>query len=190
MRKTEKYVIFWGGIFSNWAMTPFAGRVAYDYLIPMLGGKNVSFPSEDLEITRRLKGKTYANNEQWMMACKAWFMNDLDKLKEIHAISDPKAIKAKGREVEPFDERLWRLVCEDVVTAGAVAKFTASERMEKEILETGDKQMVEGSPFDRIWGIGIRWDHKDAEDPSKWKGKNGLGKCLDRAKAIIREKRQ
>lgn len=187
MKKTERYVIFWGGIFSNWAMTPFEGRVAYKELMKLFGPKNLSLPAENIEITSRLRGKRYENNEQWMMACKTWLMNDLDTLKEIHKIKDPKQIKALGRSVKPFNEKLWDDNCEDVVTAGIVAKFTATDRMRSEILDTGEREMVEGSPFDRIWGIGIRWDNPDALNPAKWRGKNLLGKSLVRGRTIIAE---
>ncbi len=185
MRKTARLLAFHGGIFSNWAHTPFSGKPAFAEMKRRLDRLGIEGPAEGLEITGRLRGKKYDNNEQWMMAAKAWLMNDLATLIEIHKIHDPKAIKALGRKVKPFNEALWQKACEAVVTAGAVAKFSATERMRKEILDTGELILVEGSPVDRIWGVGISWRSPEIEDPKNWRGKNLLGKCLMEARKVI-----
>lgn len=185
MRTTDKFVIFWGGIFSNWAMTPFEGRVAYAELRRMLDEKGIAGQPEGVEITNRLRGKRYESGEQWMMACKAWLMDDLVTLKAVHETREPKTAKALGRKVKPFDAKLWDAACVAVVTAGCIAKFTSSDRMRAEILETGKLSFVEGSPYDTVWGIGIEWRSSDAEDPRRWKGRNLLGKCLDAARDTI-----
>ncbi len=186
MRRTARLLAFHGGIYSNWAHTPFSGKVAYAEMRDRLDQLGIEGQPEGLEITGRLRGKKYDNNEQWMMAAKAWLMNDLATLVEIHKIRDPKAIKALGRNVKPFNEALWQKACEAVVTAGAIAKFTATDRMRQEILDTGDLILVEGSPVDRIWGVGIRWSDPAIEDPKNWRGKNLLGKCLMEARSAIR----
>ncbi|KAM0748597.1 DUF1768-domain-containing protein [Meredithblackwellia eburnea MCA 4105] len=49
------------------------------------------------------------------------------------------------------------------------AKFTQNEELRTLLLETGDKKLVEASPFDGFWGWG-----KDKT------GRNELGKCLMR----------
>ena len=185
MRRTSEYILFHGGIFSNWAMTPFDGRAAYAQMRRLLDGIGIAGQPDDAEITSRLRGRRYANGEQWMMAAKAWLMGDLATLKLILTTTNPMDVKKLGREVKPFDERLWKRACEAAVTAGCVAKFTDTERMRREILDTGDLTMVEASKVDRLWGIGIDWRDPDAEDPSKWRGKNLLGKCLMAARAII-----
>lgn len=185
MRRTDKFVIFWGGIFSNWAMTPFDGRSAYPEFRRMLDDLGIAGQPEGIEITNRLRGKRYESGEQWMMSCKAWLMGDLETLKAIHDIRNPKEAKALGRRIKPFDAKLWEKAGEAAVIAGSIAKFTSSERMRQEILDTGDLMLVEGSPFDSLWGIGIDWREKAAEDPAQWKGRNLLGKCLVAAREVI-----
>ena len=185
VRKTARHVLFHGGVLSNWAMTPFDGRTAYAHMRRLLDEAGVAGQPDDVEISGRLRGRRYANVEQWMMAAKAWLMGDLDTLKSILDTPDPRAVKALGRKVKPFDPKLWEAACEPVVTAGCIAKFTSSPRLEREILDTGDLVLVEASKFDRIWGIGIDWRDADADDPSKWKGLNRLGRCLMAARRFI-----
>lgn len=189
MRKTARHILFHGGIFSNWAMTPFDGRTAYAELRRLLDEIGVAGQPEELEITSRLRGRKYANGEQWMMAAKAWLMGDLESLKMIHDTPDPKAVKALGRKVKPFDAKLWGAADEAVVTAGCIAKFSATPRMEDELLDTGGMTLVEASRYDKIWGIGIDWRDADADDPAKWLGANKLGKCLMRARTVIAARR-
>ena len=185
MRRTAQYILFHGGIYSNWAMTPFDGRTAYAQMRRLLDDIGIPGQPADVEMTSRLRGRRYANGEQWMMAAKAWLMGDLETLKTILETTDPKAVKALGRAVKPFDAKLWERACEAIVTAGCIAKFSATERMRQEILDTGDLILFEASAFDRVWGIGIDWRSADAEDPSKWRGRNLLGKCLMAARTAI-----
>jgi len=46
------------------------------------------------------------------------------------------------------------------------------------LLETKGTTIVEASPYDTIWGIGMAEDHPDVMDEAKWKGENLLGKAL------------
>lgn len=188
MRKTKQYVLFHGGIFSNFAGTPFDGSAAWNELKPRLDALGIKGPADDLEITRRLRGRKYRGNEQFMMSAKAWLMNDLETLKAIHEATSPKEHKALGRNVKPFNKLLWDRACEAVVTAGAIAKFSSTPRMENEILDTGDLVLVEASKYDRIWGIGLDWRDPLADDPINWKGRNLLGKCLMAARLVIAER--
>lgn len=187
MRRTDKYIIFWGGIYSNWAMTPFRGQNAYPILKRMLDEIGIQGQDETLEITRRLRGKRYESVEQWMMSCKAWLMGDLDTLKMIHDTRSPKEAQTLGKKVKPFDARLWDKTDCAVVTSGIVAKFSVDDRMRGEILNTGGLRFVEGSKIDRKFGIGIDWRDHAADDSANWRGRNLLGQCLDRGREIISE---
>jgi len=188
MRKTATHVLFHSGIFSNWAGTPFDGKAAWNELKPRLDALGISGPAEGTEITGRFRGRKYSSNEQFMMSAKAWLMDNLEALIAIQATSSPKEQKALGRDIKPFDARKWDKACEAVVISGAIAKFSATPRMEREILDTGDLIMVEASKFDRIWGIGLDWRDPLADDPINWKGRNLLGKCLMAARLVIAER--
>lgn len=188
MRRTNKYVLFWGGILSQWAMSPFQGRDAWSEMRPLLESVGFVGPDEETEISRRLRNSKYSSAEKWMMAVKAWAFNDLTTLRNILEVDDPKTIKALGRKVANFDAKVWDIVGMPAVTAGSIAKFGATERMTRELLDTGDLIIVESSPYDVVWGTGIDWRRPEAEDPTKWRGQNRLGQCLMEARRVLRER--
>lgn len=130
-------------------------------------------------------GITYRNAEQWMMAGKARLFDDPATLAEILAARDPEAIKALGRRVRGFDEAAWAAHRLDLVTAGNVAKFSQHPDLLAHLRGTGDAVLVEASPRDRVWGIGLAADHPDAGDPRRWRGLNLLGFALMRARARL-----
>ncbi|HDR9103407.1 TPA: NADAR family protein [Burkholderia vietnamiensis] len=101
--------------------------------------------------------------------------------------TDPAELKAMGRSVQNFVELVWQRERLDIMVAGCYAKFSWNSRLGDELLATGDRILVEASPSDRIWGIGLRATDADALDPRKWRGLNLLGQALmhvrDRLKA-------
>lgn len=54
----------------------------------------------------------------------------------------------------------------------------------KKLLETGERELVEASPYDRVWGIG--YGAADAEDSREFWGENLLGKALMRVRDRLR----
>lgn len=128
-------------------------------------------------------GVTYSSAEQWMMASKARLFGDGETLADILAASDPATIKALGKKVKGFDQDTWERHRLDLVTEGNVAKFSQRPDLGAHLVATGEAVLVEASPLDRIWGIGLAEDHPDARDPRRWKGLNLLGFALMRARA-------
>lgn len=130
-------------------------------------------------------GVTYRTAEQWMMAGKARLFGDDAVLAEILATHDPAKVKALGRKVRGFDDATWKQHRLALVTEGNVAKFSQDAALRAHLLSTGDAVLVEASPLDRIWGIGVGPDHPDVSDPSRWRGGNLLGFALMRARARL-----
>lgn len=133
-----------------------------------------------------VEGVTYSSAEQWMMAGKARLFGDDSVLAEILATRDPKVIKALGRKVRGFDEGAWTRRRDALVTEGNVAKFSQDEALRAHLLATGEAVLVEASPLDKVWGIGLAEDHPDARDPRRWRGLNLLGFALMRARVALR----
>lgn len=130
-------------------------------------------------------GVTYSSAEQWMMAGKARLFGDREVLEEILATHDPATVKKLGKTVRGFDEATWKARCLDLVTDGNVAKFSQDDALRAHLVGTGAAVLVEASPLDRIWGIGLKAEHPDARDPRRWRGANLLGFALMRARARL-----
>jgi ribA/ribD-fused uncharacterized protein len=127
-----------------------------------------------------LDGHAFDCAEQYMMYGKAILFGDAEIAAEILAATSPKAQKALGRKVRNFDDVIWKARREQIVAQGSRAKFTQNAPLRQALLETAGTELVEASPYDRIWGIGLGATDPRAEDPSQWRGQNLLGKILTR----------
>jgi ribA/ribD-fused uncharacterized protein len=132
-------------------------------------------------------GVTYRSAEHWMMAQKARLFGDEETFERIVAAAHPAEAKKLGRQVRGFDEDVWTARREEIVTAGNVAKFGQDPALRDYLLGTGRRILVEASPLDRIWGIGLAAEDEHAEFPSRWRGLNLLGFALMEARARLRE---
>lgn len=131
-------------------------------------------------------GVTYSSTEQWMMAGKARLFGDAEALAEILSETDPAKVKKLGRTVRGFDEARWEEARSELVTRGNVEKFSQDPKLRGFLLNTGDAILVEASPYDTVWGIGLRAEDARAKDPTTWQGLNLLGFALMRARERLR----
>lgn len=123
-----------------------------------------------------------------MMHQKALLFNDLEVAKLIMQQKSPFKQKFLGRQVRGFNLRIWENKCQTIMVDGLVSKFAQDEYSLNELINTGDREIVEASPTDKIWGIGLGIDDKNILAKSKWKGKNLLGIVLMKTRDIINEK--
>lgn len=123
--------------------------------------------------------------EMFMMMGKAALFEDDTIFRQICKTSDPKVHKALGQKVQNFSDDIWNKFSRDIVKIGNYLKFSQSAELLKRIKATGNGTLVEASPYDRIWGIGIQLGHPDVMNKTKWKGSNYLGECLMFVRNII-----
>ncbi|MEM7163460.1 MAG: NADAR family protein, partial [Bacteroidota bacterium] len=123
-------------------------------------------------------GETYQTAEHWMMVRKAELFNDLEKRAEILSAETPGKAKAKGREVRGFNQRVWNEERMSIVINGNVLKFLKNKDLCQFLLNTQERILVEASPVDPIWGIGLAQDNPATLNPYEWKGTNLLGFAL------------
>ena len=157
----DDFVFFWGpkSPFSNW------------YMCPFIHG-----------------GYEYNCAEQYMMYQKARLFKDFDVAEMIMEQSDPKKQRFLGRHVRGFVQSEWDSDCQSIMVSGLTSKFLQDTYCLNSLLDTGDKILVEASPYDKIWGIGLEADNPDALDPSKWQGKNLLGIVLMKVRDAIQSR--
>jgi ribA/ribD-fused uncharacterized protein len=164
-RITDKHVFFYGGVFSQWHKCSFKIKT---------------------NITIDWGGHTFNCAEQAMMYAKAKLFNDSEMMDKIMKADNPKTQKSFGRKVKNFDPFLWDREKTSIVVEINVAKFLSDRELTDALLKTGDRDFVEASPVDRIWGIGCSVENA-LDDKSNWRGQNLLGRCLNKARAGILE---
>lgn len=148
-RITDTHVFFWSSEFSNWYECKFI-----------------------------YKDIVFYNSEQAFMWEKAMFFDDKYHARLITETPSPASCKKIGRKIKGFDPERWLIAAFPIMVAINYAKYNQNSNLKKILLLTGNKTMVEASPYDKIWGIGIHWDDDDCLDETKWKGMNLLGKAL------------
>lgn len=131
-------------------------------------------------------GVSYATAEHWMMAEKARLFGDAEAERRVLAAGHPAEAKKAGRLVRGFDEAVWERERFRIVVEGSVHKFAAHADLRGFLLGTGDRVLVEASPVDRVWGIGLAAGDEGAGDPERWRGPNLLGFALMGARERLR----
>ena len=153
-----------------------------DKFVFFYGGVFSQWYAHDMEID----GVTYNCAEQYMMAMKATYFNDTASLQKIMATNDPSEQKAQGRMVKNFNGEAWDAVSRGYVYKANLAKFSGD--LKQYLLDTGDKEIVEASPYDKVWGIGLGMRDPNLTDKSKWQGKNWLGECIMNVRETLNER--
>ncbi|KAK0386423.1 hypothetical protein NLU13_6260 [Sarocladium strictum] len=132
-----------------------------------------------------------ADIEQFMMYCKAARFSDETRQRQVLNTADPSRQKRIGKKVDGFFEEYWTEVKSQVVEMGNYAKFTQDEQLKQWLLGTGDRELVEASPRDKVWGIGFAAETEDeiriALEHREYWGENRLGEALKAVRTRIRE---
>lgn len=129
--------------------------------------------------------QTYNCAEQYMMHQKAVSRGDETTAANILKTPYPKEQKDLGRSVANWDDTAWDQIKEKVVEQGSYLKFSQNKELREKLLMTGDRELVEASANDRVWGVGF--NAKSALSKREEWGTNLLGKCLMKARERIRE---
>lgn len=149
----EQYEFFWSGPFSQW------------------------YPSMFM-----IDDKTFSCAEQYMMYNKAILFNDTATAKKIMNTINPKEQKKLGRQVKDFDVKVWNNVAKDVVYQGNRAKFLQNSKLYAILMDTGMRLLVEASPYDAVWGIGLSAVAARVTPADEWPGTNWLGEVLTKVR--------
>ncbi|XP_046578080.1 uncharacterized protein LOC124285849 isoform X2 [Haliotis rubra] len=135
----------------------------------------------------KIDGVTFNCGEQYMMYQKAVTFNDKDIEAKVLATDNPAEHKRLGRKIENFDIKVWKECCQRVVERANRAKFSQNPDLKKKLFKTHPKLMVEASPSDLVWGIGLDREDPLAWDMKNWRGKNQLGYILTYVRDTLME---
>ena len=152
----EQFTFFYGGYASQWASSRFV-----------------------------IDGVTYNCAEQYMMAQKAILFNDSSALQIIMDTDNPKIQKAAGRTVKGFRKDIWEQNAKLFVYRANFAKFIQNSEFLEWLLGTSGTTLVEASPWDSIWGIGLDANDPRAKDRKTWQGTNWLGEIITQVREDI-----
>lgn len=157
MRITDTHIYFWGSYLSNWF--------------------KCSFKDEQY---------TYLSSEAYLMAQKALLFNDIASAEKIVNTNDPKKQKVLGRQVKGFKDDIWNKHKFNLMVKGLILKFEQNSNLKEQLIKTENKILVEGSPYDKIWGVGLHYDDDLILNEKNWLGENLLGKALMKTRDILK----
>jgi ribA/ribD-fused uncharacterized protein len=129
----------------------------------------------------------YKTAEHWMMAEKARLFGDMETLAKIIVCQTPAEAKKLGREVQNFVVEIWKEKCFEIVVKGNFHKFSQNKELKEFLLNTKKRVIVEASPRDPIWGIGLGINNPNTENPEGWRGTNLLGFALMEVRDLLNE---
>ena len=156
----DDVILFWQppSVFSQWTLSPFTVDLV-----------------------------EYSCAEQFMMASEARLFGDDSTLSAILATDDLREHKRLGRQVRHFDHDTWLQERGKIAFRGNLAKFSQNENLRLVLLHTGERRLAEASPYDNIWGIGLRASDYRAFSPNTWRGSNLLGQTLEHVRTTLFE---
>jgi ribA/ribD-fused uncharacterized protein len=153
--------LFWNGELSNWFPSRFAAA-----------------------------NKVFHNSEQYFMWRKAEFFGDDARMSAIMEFgANPDLAKKLGRQVQGFDVTKWDNVSLSVMLEACTFKFGQNRVLLDVLMGTEELTIVEASPHDTVWGIGLHETDPNAWDEATWQGENRLGKVLMQVRKNFSQKR-
>jgi ribA/ribD-fused uncharacterized protein len=123
--------------------------------------------------------------EKAIMLCKASLFNDIDIFNKIKHCSTPLECKKLGRLVKNYDENLWDKKRYQIIYTILLAKFTQIEEFKQKLIDTENTILIEASPLDKIWGVGLSKTSTNIDTPAKWPGANLLGVALMKTRYVL-----
>jgi ribA/ribD-fused uncharacterized protein len=131
-------------------------------------------------------GIEFKSTEHWMMYQKAILFDDTSIADRIIECKTPAEAKKLGRKVSNFDESKWLANRMAIVIEGNYLKFSQNEELKLFLLNTHDRILVEASPVDNIWGVGLAKDSRETQNPETWRGLNLLGFALMEVRNLLK----
>lgn len=176
-RETDTHVYFHGGLLSNWHIGE-RFKVYLPIVVNDANGRRITKSKEMVELNC---------GEQGMMASKASIFGDQKRLQDILKTSSPKMQKDLGQLVKPYSDPVWSRLRKTAVTLISFSRAAQDKQVLDYIMSTGSKRLVEGSPSDTIWGVGLGFNNPLIDDERNWRGTNLLGDSWQDVRDLMNE---
>ena len=132
---------------------------------------------------------TFYSSEQAFMWVKAMTFEDTEIAEKImnEGKHNPRLCKDLGRKVKNYDDEKWSAIRYGVFLKINLAKFSQNDNIKTFLMDHrfDNKTFAEASPWDSIWGIGMRLEDEGVDDEKNWRGQNLMGKCITEVRNII-----
>jgi ribA/ribD-fused uncharacterized protein len=112
------------------------------------------------------------------MLQKALCFGDWDVASKILDTDNPSKQKSLGRTVKNLESSKWDAISRACVYEGCFHKFTQNRGYHTDLLNTLGTLLVEASPVDCLWGVGLSDGDPEIYHPENWRGSNWLGEVL------------
>lgn len=120
----------------------------------------------------------FPTSEHVFMWLKAYHFGDKDVMEQIASVKHPAEAKKLGRLIKDYDDNKWKTLREGAMYTAVLLKFQQNHELWEQLKATGNRILVEASPTDKIWGVGLAEDDERILDEKNWQGLNLLGKTL------------
>lgn len=135
--------------------------------------------------------REYNCNEQYFMKKKQELFDptNITLANKILNNNDPKEIKKFGRQVKNYNDDIWNNARYEIMKNGLRLKFSQNPVLKQSLLATGNKNLYEASPYDKIWGTGYNADetlNKFNLNKQNELGQNLLGRALEEIRQELR----
>lgn len=139
------------------------------------------------EASIQVDGITFPTVEHYFQWSKAKMFGDVDIQNKILKTASPKSVKSYGKKVKGFQDDAWNEKKDSIMRTAVKAKLMQHPDILKKLRETGTRPIAEADPRGKYWGIGTSADTSKAKDPSRWPGKNVMGKILMELRDELKE---
>ena len=156
-RTTKTHLYFWSGLFSNW------------------------YPAQC-----EFMGIQFDTSEHLFMYLKAFHFKDEHTATLIRECHHPAEAKKFGRLIKGYDDAEWTKVRYGAMVNAVQCKFNHNPALRLQLLDTDNLILVEASPYDKVWGVGLAKENDAILDEKNWLGENLLGKALMEVRNVYR----
>ena len=132
----------------------------------------------------KINDKEYNCTEQMFLSEKCYAYGHQRSGDLIRTMTDPAMMVQEAKVCQGYNDN-WDKDMYDIMLTAQLAKYTQNQIHRDFLIATGDRRLVEGSPYDSVWGVGVAFTDPKIDDMKNWKGDNLLGEALMATRRLL-----